>query len=82
MTILQRLNERKKELRDEMKEMKDWDFTLEEKKTQRLFNEHRIDEIDYIIVLLKEEGIIKQNPKKLIDEVLGDGDIRSGFGYD
>ena len=63
MTILQRLKERRKELTQEQKEIKTWDLSKEEKGIQKIIGRHRIDELDYIIVLLKKEGIIKETRK-------------------
>ena len=63
--ILQRLKERKKELRSDAKD-KELKAQLKGEPTKQdmwtqflLIGEHRIAEIDYIIMLLKEEGIIK-----------------------
>ena len=63
MTILQRLKERRRELSQEQKEIKNWDMTKEEKIQQRIIGEHRIAELDYIMILLKEEGLIPETKK-------------------
>lgn len=65
MTILQRLKERKKEIRSdeknkELKKALKGEPVVQDMWEQFvLLGEHRIAEIDYIIILLKEEGIIK-----------------------
>ena len=67
MTILQRLKDRKKELKSDL--TRDRDAlkygTIDKQLYQELKNitDHRIDELDYIIIVLKEEGIIPETKK-------------------
>lgn len=60
MTILERLKERRLELKSDLKDKKVKEVVGKEMwKELCLITEHRIAELDYIIILLKEEGIIK-----------------------